>query len=257
MQRTAPDSDEQQRRFFDIAIAMLGLVIFSPLLALIAVLIKTESPGPVLFAQRRIGKRSKPFEMLKFRSMRVASAEGDTAVTNAEDIDAFVFRPVGQKTAIGRALRACSLDEMPNLLNVLRGDIHLVGPRPDEPELVALYRPEWQKRHDVKPGITGLAQINLPPDSDLDSVRRKLAVDLYYIEHGCVWLDLRILGCTFARLFGIKGAYASRLFGLYDCMSKDVCMENDTSHDFCTSEFPRKASDLHEAPRRVLRRDPC
>jgi len=203
LQRTAPDFDEQQRRFFDIAIAMLGLVIFSPLLAIIGVLIRLESPGPVLFSQKRVGKGGKLFEMLKFRSMRVANETEATVETDVEDMDAFLFRPVGQKTAIGRALRACSLDEMPNLLNVLRGDLHLVGPRPDEPELVAQYRPDWGQRHHVKPGVTGLAQIHGRTDLTYSEM---MAYDLDYVRKHPFARDVKIMLKTLGVVLRREGA---------------------------------------------------
>ena len=204
MTRTAPDAggDERQRRAFDVLVAGLGLVVFGPLLALIAVLIKLESPGPVLFAQRRVGKDGKPFEMLKFRSMRLQRPD-EARVEAVTDIESFQFRPVGEKTAIGRALRACSLDELPNLLNVLGGDLHLVGPRPDEPELVAQYRPEYDRRHDVKPGITGLAQINGRADLTYGEM---MAYDLAYVDRHPFGRDVRIMLKTLGVVIRREGA---------------------------------------------------
>ena len=158
---------------------MLGLVIFSPLLALIALLIKLESPGPVFFMQKRVGKDDKPFEIIKFRSMTVPKPQEQRVETKSRTSSRSCSGPSGSKTAIGRALRVCRLDELPNLLNVLRGDLHLVGPRPDEPELVAQYRPEWRRRHDVKPGITGLAQIHGRTDLTYDEM---MAYDLDYVD---------------------------------------------------------------------------
>ncbi len=198
-----PDPEEQQRRAFDLAIATLGLIAFSPLMALLAVLIKLESPGPVFFRQRRIGKDEKLFEMLKFRSMTVAD-EGEARVETAiADIDSYVFRPTGRMTRIGRVLRACSLDEMPNLLNVLRGDMHVVGPRPDEPEIVAQYRPEWRRRHTVKPGITGLAQIRGRADLTYSET---MNYDLEYVDTRTFAGDIRIILKTLGAVTGRKGA---------------------------------------------------
>jgi len=186
----ASDSDEKARRFWDVAISMLGLVIFSPLFALIALLIKLESPGPVFFTQQRVGKDGKPFGIIKFRSMTVPSVQEQRVDTKIADIESFEFRPTGRKTMIGRALRLCSLDELPNLLNVLRGDLHLVGPRPDEPELVAQYRPEWRRRHDVKPGITGLAQTHGRTDLPYGEM---MAYDLEYVDEHPFRRDLEIM----------------------------------------------------------------
>lgn len=203
MSRTAPEADERQRRVFEIIVATLGLVVLAPLMALIALLIKLESPGPVFFRQQRVGKDETLFEILKFRSMRVAAPEESTVQTRVEDIDSFLFRPVGRKTVIGRALRACSLDELPNLLNVLRGEMHIVGPRPDEPELVAQYRPEWRARHTVKPGITGLAQIHGRTDL---TYQETMAYDLEYVRKRSFALDVSIMLKTLAVVLRREGA---------------------------------------------------
>ena len=202
MPRTRPDPDERKRRIFDVLVAGLGLVVLSPLMAVIALLIKLESPGPVFFRQKRAGLHERPFELIKFRSMRVAPTD-ERAPTDVGDIEAFQFRPVGQKTAIGRALRACSLDELANLLNVLRGDMHIVGPRPDELELVAQYRPEWRRRHDVKPGITGLAQINGRTDLTYGET---LAYDLDYVDNHPFSRDVRIILKTLGVVLRREGA---------------------------------------------------
>jgi lipopolysaccharide/colanic/teichoic acid biosynthesis glycosyltransferase len=201
--RTQSEEDERQRRALDLLVSTLALVIFAPLMALIAALIKLESPGPVLFSQKRVGKDGRSFEILKFRSMRIAPAETPTVATEVENMESFVFRPVGQKTAIGRALRACSLDELPNLLNVLRGDMHIVGPRPDEPELVAQYKLEWQRRHDVKPGITGLAQIHGRTDLTYSEM---MAYDLRYVETRSFARDVKIMLKTLGVVLRREGA---------------------------------------------------
>jgi lipopolysaccharide/colanic/teichoic acid biosynthesis glycosyltransferase len=203
MTESAQDNrEEETRRVFNLMVATLTLVVFGPLLALIGVLIKLESPGPVFFRQKRIGKDEKPFEMIKFRSMTEAASE-QTVETDITDIEGFQFRPVGEKTAIGRALRACSLDELPNLLNVLRGELNLVGPRPDEPELVAQYRPEWRQRHAVKPGITGLAQINGRTDL---TYAETMAYDLAYVKNRSFAGDVRIMLKTLGVVLLRKGA---------------------------------------------------
>ena len=199
----AVDPDERQRRLFDVVVATLGLSVFAPLLALIALLIKLESPGPVFFRQKRVGKDEALFDVIKFRSMTVAEASEERVETAVEDIDSFVFRPKGRMTAIGRALRACSLDEMPNLLNVLRGEMHIVGPRPDEPELVAQYRPEWRRRHIVKPGITGLAQIKGRADLTYSET---MTNDLEYVDTRSFAGDIRIILKTLGVVAGRKGA---------------------------------------------------
>lgn len=199
------EPDAFQRRSFDIGIAAIGLVVFSPLLALVALLIKLESPGPVFFKQKRVGKDGRLFDVYKFRSMRVAG-EGEQTVPEVENIESFKFRPVNferRVTLIGRTLRACSLDEMPNLLNVLKGDMHLVGPRPDEPELVAQYRPEYHARHKVKPGITGLAQINGRTDL---TYQEMMAYDLDYVNEHSFARDIRIMLKTLGVVLRREGA---------------------------------------------------
>jgi lipopolysaccharide/colanic/teichoic acid biosynthesis glycosyltransferase len=135
--------------------------------------------------------------------MRMAAPDDETVRAAVEDMDAFMFRPVGRKTVIGRALRACSLDEMPNLLNVLRGDLHLVGPRPDEPELVAQYRPEWRKRHEVKPGVTGLAQIHGRTDLTYSEM---MAYDLDYVRKHPFARDVKIMLKTLGVVLRREGA---------------------------------------------------
>jgi lipopolysaccharide/colanic/teichoic acid biosynthesis glycosyltransferase len=196
-------ADEQKRRALDILVSVLGLVIFSPLLALIALLIKLESPGPVFFTQKRVGKNERPFDVIKFRSMTTPETGEQRVEAAVEDIDSFMFRPRGRKTVIGRALRACSLDEMPNLLNVLRGDLHLVGPRPDEPELVAQYRPEWRRRHDVKPGITGLAQTHGRTDL---TYAETMTYDLRYVDSRSFAGDIKIILKTLGVVVRREGA---------------------------------------------------
>ena len=190
-------------RMFDLIVATIGLVVFSPVLALIAVLIKLESPGPVLFKQTRVGKDEKPFEVYKFRSMTVAKPEEQRVETAIGDIESFQFTPRGQKTAVGRAIRACSLDEMANLLNVIKGEMHIVGPRPDEPEIVAQYLPEWRRRHTVAPGITGLAQIHGRADLTYAETMR---YDLEYIDKRSLAGDIRIILSTLGPLIRREGA---------------------------------------------------
>lgn len=202
---TVTEIEQLQRRFFDVGVAVLGIAVFGPLMALIALLIKLESPGPVFFVQKRVGKDGKPFPMIKFRSMRVA-AEDEQTVPEVEDIESFKFRPPNfekRTTVIGRTLRACSLDELANLLNVVRGDMHLVGPRPDEPELVAKYRPEYHRRHVVKPGITGLAQINGRTNLTYSEM---MTYDLDYVDRHPFSRDITIMLKTLGVVLRREGA---------------------------------------------------
>ena len=178
--------------------ALVLLVLAAPLVALAAGLVKLTSPGPALYKQRRLGKNGHPFMLHKVRTMyhdceRQSGARwscpGDPRIT-----------------PLGRFLRRTHIDELPQLWNVLRGEMSLVGPRPERPEFVpALIEaiPRYRERLLVRPGVTGLAQICLPPDTDLNSVRRKLTCDLYYIENQGPWLDLRLLVCTACYAVGI------------------------------------------------------
>jgi len=187
----------------DVTIAFVGLVVLSPLFAIVWLLNLIESPGPLFFSQKRVGKDEKPFQIIKFRSMHVQKPQEHRVDTNIGDMSSFTFRPTGSKTVIGRALRMCSLDELPNLLNVLRGDLHLVGPRPDEPELVAQYKPEWRRRHDVKPGITGLAQTHGRADLPYGEM---MAYDLDYVDKHPFSRDVEIIMQTLGVVTRREGA---------------------------------------------------
>ena len=178
------------KRGFDIAASGLGLVILSPLLLAIAVCVKRSSPGPVLFRQKRVGFQRKEFEMLKFRSMR-QNDEADTAWTTNED---------PRRTKIGSLIRKTSLDELPQLINVLKGDMSLVGPRPELPHFVEQFKetiPYYMVKHQVKPGMTGWAQVNGYRGDT--SIEKRVELDLWYIDNWSIWLDMRIL---FKTVFG-------------------------------------------------------
>ena len=176
------------KRTFDILASALGLIVLSPLLALVALGVKLSSPGPVLFKQERVGFRRRTFRMLKFRSMRVNDAQ-DTAWST--DADA-------RKTRFGSLIRKCSLDELPQLINVLKGDMSLIGPRPELPYFVEKFKetiPLYMVKHQVRPGITGWAQVNgYRGDTD---IARRIELDLWYIEHWSPLLDVKILFKTF------------------------------------------------------------
>jgi lipopolysaccharide/colanic/teichoic acid biosynthesis glycosyltransferase len=183
------------RRFLDVYVAAVGLALVWPLLALVAALIWLESPGSPVFRQRRIGRHGRPFTVYKFRTMR-RDVPDPAPVRNVRDFDTFIFTPAGhdpRRTRLGGVLRLTSLDEVPQLLNVLRGEMTLVGPRPELPELVRQYPPRYHQRHETPPGLTGLAQIN--GRSDL-TYSETIAYDLAYVRHRSAALDLRILGRT-------------------------------------------------------------
>jgi lipopolysaccharide/colanic/teichoic acid biosynthesis glycosyltransferase len=192
---------------------LLGLALLVPALPIIALLVlavRLSSRGPGVYRQTRVGKRGRIFTMYKLRSMRLDAEARSGPAWSASGADPRVTR-------LGYWLRRLHLDELPQLVNVVRGEMALVGPRPERPEFVKVLAeqiPGYADRLTVLPGITGLAQINLPPDSDLDSVRRKLIVDRDYIEAAGAWLDFRILCCTLLRMLWIKGPMVARALGL-------------------------------------------
>ncbi len=192
-------------RLFDIAAAIAGAMIFVVTYPLIALAIKVDSRGPVIYSQTRVGLRGKRFTMYKYRSM---SHEGhkpyETPKLEHVHFKTFVFTtPMSRLTRVGRFLRATSLDELPNFWNVLKGDMSIVGPRPEIPELVEQYPPEYHRRHDVKPGITGLAQINGRADLSYDET---MQYDIEYVNHHSFTGDLKIVWLTLAAVITRKGA---------------------------------------------------
>ena len=177
------------KRAMDIAFSLAGLIILSPVLFVIGLLVKLTSPGPVYYRQERCGLNGRPFQMLKFRSMRI-DAEGETGAVWAQKDDP-------RRTALGAFLRKTSLDELPQLWNVLRGDMSLVGPRPERPVFISKFSrtiPNYMVRHCVKSGITGWAQVHGWRGNT--SLRKRVQYDLYYITHWTPWLDIRILWMT-------------------------------------------------------------
>ena len=182
------------KRLIDIAVALVALLVLAPLLLLVAVAIALESGRPVLFQQTRLGLNGRAFNMLKFRSMRQDAAATGPYFTAANDT---------RITRVGRLIRRTSMDELPQLINVLRGDMSLVGPRPDVPAQRSLYSDaDWAQRCSVRPGITGLAQALLRSEA---TEAQRLALDLSYTRQASIWFDLKIMGLTVARLSG-KGS---------------------------------------------------
>jgi lipopolysaccharide/colanic/teichoic acid biosynthesis glycosyltransferase len=178
---------EVSRRALDVIGSLLLLAFAVPLLLLVAFLIRVDSTGPVLYRQSRVGLHGRIFTMLKFRSMRVdAEVAGPCWATDRDP----------RMTRIGAFIRATLIDEVPQLLNVLRGEMSLVGPRPERPHFVqqlAAIIPRYNERTHVLPGITGWAQINYPYGASVEDARAKLAFDLFYINNRALLLDLRIL----------------------------------------------------------------
>ncbi|MCS7177639.1 MAG: undecaprenyl-phosphate glucose phosphotransferase [Gemmatales bacterium] len=188
------------KRLMDITISLIALIVLSPLMLVIAVMIKLTSRGPVFYRQERCGLDGKVFHMLKFRTMRV-DAERETGPVFTKPNDP-------RRTWFGALLRRCSLDELPQLFNVLKGDMSLVGPRPERPYFVARFRktiPHYMARHLVKAGITGWAQVNGWRGDT--SLRKRLQYDLYYITHWNPWFDLRILWLTLWQGLVHRNAY--------------------------------------------------
>jgi lipopolysaccharide/colanic/teichoic acid biosynthesis glycosyltransferase len=196
------------KRSIDFFLALFILVLVAPLIGLASLLVKLTSRGPVLYSQTRLGMRGRPFTIFKIRTMvsdcekisgpRWAALEGDPRITS-----------------VGRILRRTHIDELPQVWNVLRGDMSLIGPRPERPEFVPQLEqviPCYRDRLLVRPGMAGLAQVQLPADTDLASVRRKLACDLYYVQHVGPLLDLKIMLATAFYLVRIPFSAARWLF---------------------------------------------
>ena len=191
---------------FDRIAAALGVAVLGPLIALLSLLVKLSSPGPALFKQERIGLRGRTFTMMKFRTMTDNAHKVWAPPQRVNDFSTFVFHsiwPDKRVTPLGRIMRRASLDELPQLFNIFRGDMRLVGPRPDEPYLVEQYRPEFHRRHDVKPGLTGLAQVS--GRSDL-TYSQMMAYDLNYVDHHPFSRDLAILTRTLSVVLRKEGA---------------------------------------------------
>jgi lipopolysaccharide/colanic/teichoic acid biosynthesis glycosyltransferase len=183
----------------DVAAALVLLVLSAPVMLLSGLLVKLTSRGPVLYTQTRLGRDGRPYTIYKIRTM----------THNCESATGACWSTTGDPriTPVGRFLRDTHLDELPQLWNVLRGDMSLVGPRPERPEFVPRLEqaiPRYRQRLLVRPGVTGLAQIQLPADTDVASVRRKLAYDLHYVQVVSFWLDVRIVFGTGLKVLGVR-----------------------------------------------------
>lgn len=185
---------EARKRLLDVTASSLGLLVLSPLLLVIALAVRITVGSPVLFRQDRPGRHGRPFQVLKFRTM-----------TDKRGRDGALLPDADRLTFVGRVLRKTSLDELPELVNVLKGEMSLVGPRPLLMEYLDRYTPEQARRHDVLPGITGWAQVNGRNDTTWVD---RFANDLYYVEHRSMRLDLHILKRTIAQV--LHGAGVSQ-----------------------------------------------
>ena len=212
-----PTRSAALQRLMDVVGAAVLIVLALPVVALAALLVKLTSPGPAVYTQVRVGRGGRPYTIYKLRTM-VHNCERDTGPRWSGALDARVTR-------VGRLLRRYHLDELPQLWNVLKGEMSLVGPRPERPEFVPLLAkaiPGYEERHAVRPGMTGLAQVQLPPDTDVDSVRRKLKYDLWYVHRGSFWLDLRVLVSTAYYLVGVPFGRVPAYFRVPDAAAVEV-----------------------------------
>ena len=179
------------KRLFDILCALGGIIVLSPILIICAILIRTNLGSPIFFRQRRIGKGNKEFEIIKFRTMK------NTFDKNGNDL------PDDQRmTKLGKVLRSLSLDELPELINILKGDMSLIGPRPLLVQYLPLYNERQIKRHDVTPGLTGWAQIN---GRNSLTWNEKFELDVWYVENWNLGLDIKIFFMTFYKVFKREG----------------------------------------------------
>ena len=186
--------DRFLKRLFDLSGSLLGLLLLSPMILALAILIRSRLGAPVLFRQVRPGLHGRPFEMIKFRTMR-----------DAVDRHGQPLPDEARMTRLGSFLRAASLDELPELWNVLKGDMSLVGPRPLLMEYLPLYSAGQRRRHEVRPGITGWAQVN---GRNAISWDEKFALDVWYVDNRSFWLDLKILLLTIRKVFVREGISA-------------------------------------------------
>lgn len=182
---------KQVKRVLDLLLASLGLCLLAPVLAVLVVLVRLNMGSPVLFRQRRPGLHGRPFMLLKFRTM-----------TDQRDVQGHLLPDEQRLTGLGKFLRATSLDELPELWNVLKGNMSLVGPRPLLVDYLNRYTPQQARRHEVKPGITGWAQINGRQNITFS---RRIELDVWYVDHQSVWLDVWILLITIPKILMAAG----------------------------------------------------
>ena len=187
------------KRIFDVLFALLAIVALAPVWIVVAIWIAVTSPGGVFFRQKRTGYNGEDFDLLKFRSMYVNN-EADTLQASADD---------PRITPIGKFLRRSSLDELPQLWNVVRGDMSIIGPRPHMVAHTEYYNPlvkDYMRRHEMRPGLTGYAQVNglRGATPDVNDMRRRVEADIYYIDHYSLWLDLKIFFLTIWKMLTLN-----------------------------------------------------
>ena len=193
------------KRLIDIVGALFGLIILSPILIIVGVLIKLESKGPIIFAQKRVGLNGKEFKMYKFRSMVANAEEIKEKLKEKNEMSGPMFKIKDDPriTKIGKFIRKTSIDELPQLINVLKGDMSLVGPRPSLPNEVKEFEPWMLKRLDVKPGLTCYWQVMGRNNIDFENWMK---LDIKYVNERSLWLDIKLVFKTFFVLFGDENA---------------------------------------------------
>jgi lipopolysaccharide/colanic/teichoic acid biosynthesis glycosyltransferase len=212
--RSLAQPAEQIRVFIEFVLALLILVVSMPIILIALILVRATSRGPVIYAQKRLGRGGRDFTIFKIRTMYLDSEPDGPRWSVPGD---------PRITPVGRLLRWSHVDELPQLVNILQGNMSLVGPRPERPEIVGQLErvyPEYRRRLNVRPGVTGLAQVLQPPDTNLSMVSRKLSLDLYYIDHVGFWLDFRILLATLPHVFRLPEKQIARFFGFPQISSK-------------------------------------
>ena len=188
------------KRCVDIVGALFGIILFSPIMLVVAILIKATSPGPLIYRQDRVGLHNKPFQMYKFRSMVVQP--------ESEEKKCWTTKGDARVTGVGKFIRSTSIDELPQFFNILKGDMSLVGPRPERPFFVEKFKeeiPRYMVKHQVRPGLTGWAQVNGYRGDT--SIMKRIEYDLYYIENWTFGFDIKILFLTIFKGFVNKNAY--------------------------------------------------
>jgi lipopolysaccharide/colanic/teichoic acid biosynthesis glycosyltransferase len=182
----------------DLCLGALLLILCSPVVLMAALAVRVSTPGPAFYTQTRVGKGGRLFRIYKLRTM----------YHNVEKVSGIRWSTPGDSriTRLGQFLRRTHIDELPQLINVLRLEMSLVGPRPERPEIIPVLEeklPNYRTRLQIRPGVTGLAQLRLPADTDIPGVRRKLIYDLHYIREIGPWLDIRLMGCTVLKMTGV------------------------------------------------------
>lgn len=196
----------QIKDLLEFLLALLMLIAAMPIIVVALVLVRMTSRGSVIYAQKRLGRKGQPFTIYKIRTMYLDSEpEGARWCLPGDP----------RVTPVGKLLRCTHLDELPQLVNILQGNMSLVGPRPERPEIIVQLEkvlPRYCRRLDVRPGLTGLAQVLQPPDTDLNMVRSKLDFDLHYVDHWCLWLDIRIILATVPHILAVSPGSIARFF---------------------------------------------